>query len=105
MSDWANNKLVWIMVIGSLCCWILVFGYVVTVNRVTDKVIERLQKEYSPSPYSPGFDPDKVNPKAFKTMFSEFEKLRTEQGALESQQISEDQWWRYQWERERMGGK
>lgn len=32
------------------------------IDRVTNKVMERLQKEYSPSPYGPGFDPDKVPP-------------------------------------------
>jgi hypothetical protein len=32
------------------------------VDKVANKVIERLQKDYSPSPYGPGFDPDKVTP-------------------------------------------
>jgi hypothetical protein len=31
------------------------------VDHVSDKVIEKLSKEYSPSPYGPGLDPDKVD--------------------------------------------
>jgi hypothetical protein len=31
------------------------------VHQTTQRVLEKLQKEYSPSPYGPGFDPDKMN--------------------------------------------
>jgi len=31
------------------------------VDIVADRVIEKLEREYSPSPYGPGIDPDKVN--------------------------------------------
>lgn len=31
------------------------------IHQTTIKVLEKLQKDYSPSPYGPGFDPDKVN--------------------------------------------
>jgi hypothetical protein len=66
MDNLLNNKLVWLVVflttfnLGTYMC----FG--VLVNKTTDNVIERLQKEYSPSPYGPGIDPDKVNPDAFR---------------------------------------
>lgn len=32
------------------------------VDKVTNKVIENLKREYVPGPYEPGFDPDKVPP-------------------------------------------
>tara|TARA_Y100000034_G_scaffold130673_1_gene189683 strand:- start:1386 stop:1709 length:324 start_codon:yes stop_codon:yes gene_type:complete len=35
------------------------------VDKVADRVIEKLQKPYGPSPYGPGFDPDKINVNAF----------------------------------------
>jgi hypothetical protein len=38
----------------------------VIVRRTEKRVIERLSKPYSPSPYGPGLDPDKVNPDALK---------------------------------------
>jgi hypothetical protein len=31
-------------------------------NKITEKVIENLKRDYVPGPYSPGFDPDKVPP-------------------------------------------
>jgi hypothetical protein len=35
-------------------------------DKIADRVIQRLQKEYSPSPYGPGFDPDKISFDKFK---------------------------------------
>jgi hypothetical protein len=64
--DWKNNKWVWIIV-GVTIFNVVLFGMSeLIVRRTTNKVIERLQKEYSPSPYGPGVDPDKVNPDAFR---------------------------------------
>lgn len=31
-------------------------------NKITEKVIENLKRDYVPGPYEPGFDPDKVPP-------------------------------------------
>jgi len=39
---------------------VYVFSQVI-VDAVADRVIEKLEREYSPFPYGPGFDPDKVN--------------------------------------------
>lgn len=62
MEDIRNNKIIWAVLAITLTN-IIVFGVgKVMVDKVTDRVIERLQREYSPSPYSPGFDPDKINP-------------------------------------------
>jgi hypothetical protein len=36
------------------------------VPRITAKVIEELKRSYTPGPYDPGFDPDKVNPNALR---------------------------------------
>ena len=61
-----NNKMVWLVMflmifnIGTYLC----LG--VMVDKTADRVIEKLQKEYSPSPYGPGIDPDKVSPDAFR---------------------------------------
>lgn len=65
----SNNKLLVSLAVvacvfaGSL----LSFGfYKIVVSGATKAVINNLQKSYSPSPYSPGFDPDKVNPDALR---------------------------------------
>ena len=31
------------------------------VDKVADVVVERLKQKYSPSPYGPGIDPDKID--------------------------------------------
>ena len=31
------------------------------INKIADRVIEKLQKDYSPSPYGSGIDPDKID--------------------------------------------
>jgi len=38
------------------------------VETVADKVILKLQKEYSPSPYGPGLDPDKIDVTKFHNL-------------------------------------
>jgi hypothetical protein len=78
METFKNNKLLWIVAAITLFnVGGLLVGNVL-INKAADKVIERLQKGYSPSPYGPGLDPDKVNidsarPKAaaFKTTYQE----------------------------------
>jgi len=34
-------------------------------DKIADRVIEKLEKDYSPSPYGPGLDPDRVDVNAF----------------------------------------
>jgi hypothetical protein len=34
-------------------------------DRIADRVIEKLEKDYSPSPYGPGINPDKVDVNVF----------------------------------------
>jgi len=36
------------------------------IDKISDKVIERLQRDYSPSPYGPSVDPDKIDMEKFK---------------------------------------
>jgi len=61
-----ENK--WVRVVGILLIVFLalVFFNNAIVERTADRVIEKLQKEYTPGPYAPGFDPDKVNPDLWK---------------------------------------
>lgn len=34
-------------------------------EKITKKVIEKLEKDYCPSPYGPGIDPDKIDLEKF----------------------------------------
>lgn len=66
MNDLFKNKLFW------FCIGLMVFNVSifvagkVIVDKVVDEVIERLESNYSPSPYGPGFDPDKVEPESLQ---------------------------------------
>lgn len=77
---------------------LLIFGFgKIIINKVSDDVIKKLQKDYSPSPYGPGFDPDKVGPQT----------LNLKHGRLADQLVSYDEYsnqesvWRFNWELER----
>ena len=52
-----NNKLLITLAISSL---FILFAGNIMVDKIVNRVIQKLQKEYSQSPYGPGFDPDKI---------------------------------------------
>lgn len=56
-----TNKLFYIFVF--LTVLLLVFGLGVNlfVEKVSDRVIQKMKQDYSPSPYGPTIDPDKVD--------------------------------------------
>ena len=35
-------------------------------KKITESVVKELRNTYTPGPYQPGFNPDKVNPNAFR---------------------------------------
>lgn len=110
MEELKNNKMFWVLIVVTIFnIGAFMVGKVV-IDRAADRVYDKLRKEYSPSPYSPGFDPDKVNPDAFKSSKSFFE-LRTKgttitkEGETKNTQLSEvikvSDVWRDEWEKER----
>jgi len=61
MNDLFKNKLFWIaLVLGGVLLAVGV-GKKAIVDVIADRVVEKLQKDYSPSPYGPGIDPDKLD--------------------------------------------
>jgi hypothetical protein len=56
-----NNKLVYLFVALTVLLLVFGIGTKVFVEKVADRVIYKLQKDYSPSPYGPGIDPDKID--------------------------------------------
>ena len=62
MNEVLENKWVRVVAILFVVFVVLVVFNNAIVERTADRVIEKLQKEYTPGPYAPGFDPDKVNP-------------------------------------------
>ncbi|RDJ35253.1 MAG: hypothetical protein DWQ19_10590 [Crenarchaeota archaeon] len=45
---------------------LMYFGGNWVVDKTCDRVIEKMQRDYTPGPYQPGFDPDKVNVDQFR---------------------------------------
>jgi len=95
MEDLLKNKLFWVVVL--LAVFNLGFYAVgrVLVDKTADRVIEKLQKDYSPSPYGPGLDPDKVDPDGLtglKVKHDEIEYIPLTESATS---------WREGWERDR----
>lgn len=100
MDDLKNNKIFWILVAVTV---LNVGGFLVgrvLIDKAADRVIQKLQREYSPSPYGPGFDPDKVNPDGMKSTKKFFE-VRQVRGLESSTQEPEVVTQREEFERER----
>ena len=61
MNKITENKLFLPLVTLAAVLLFLVLGNKIVIDKVADRVIQKLQKEYSPSPFAPGFDPDKID--------------------------------------------
>jgi hypothetical protein len=101
MNDLLRNKLIWVVGIILLFNLSLFAFTKVIAAKVKAEVISELQKDYSPSPYGPGLDPD-------KTQASYFELRKTSSNNLNSELISanalmnqEALVWRGNWEADR----
>lgn len=57
-----NSKLLWVVVALTVTMIVVGVSSKFLVDKIADRVIQKLQKEYSPSPYGPGIDPDKLDP-------------------------------------------
>jgi hypothetical protein len=108
MDELKNNKMFWVLIVVTIFnIGAFVLGKVI-VDRAADRVIQKLQKDYSPSPYGPGLDPDKVNPEALKVQKAAFERRQRESKVFfedsdvgMKQQVDESDKWRGEWEKSR----
>ena len=44
----------------------VLFNMFVMTDKVADRAVQKLKRDYVPGPYEPGFDPDKVPPGSIK---------------------------------------
>jgi hypothetical protein len=72
----------------------------ILIEKTATRVIEKLKKDYSPSPYGPGFDPDKISPTSINLTHGGFpSRLAFDE---KSQVVSGKKVvWRQNWEAER----
>lgn len=94
MDEFKNNKLFYSIIIFTILNFLFFFASGFIIHKTTDKVIEKLQKEYSPSPYGPGLDPDKVEKDNFKKQKAYLQKE-------ESEKLIDNAIWRQEWEKDR----
>jgi hypothetical protein len=66
MNITLNKNILIVAIIAVLFVVFTAVGSKILVDKVSVKVIEKLSKDYAPGPYSPGFDPDKVDPNFFR---------------------------------------
>ena len=62
------NKNYILMILATIVTtlFIVVLASNLLVDKISDKVIQELKRTYTPGPYDPGFDPDKLNPSVMK---------------------------------------
>ena len=87
-----NNIFFWIMICLALTVVLVGFAGKSFIDKVADQVILKLQKEYSPSPYGPGLDPDKIDPDKIVGKKNQFKTT-----ALQNKPVE----WDSNWERQR----
>lgn len=65
-----NNQRIILIIVAAVVGGLLLLnvGGKILIDKTADRVIEKIYKEYSPSPYGPGVDPDKVDINAFHRM-------------------------------------
>jgi hypothetical protein len=56
-----NNKLTYAFLVLTALLLVFGLGTRLFVDKVADRVIQKLRLEYSPSPYGPTIDPDKID--------------------------------------------
>lgn len=79
MEDLLKNKFFWVaLALGAVLLFVGGGGNGF-IDRIADRVIIKLQKEYSPSPYGPGIDPDCID----------VEKIRRAEPSQPPQQVSQ----------------
>lgn len=95
-----------VLVIGVLM-FVLVFGGPALQAKIKDGVIEDLRTNYTPGPYAPGFDPDKVNPNFWSGLARQQQPLPVRQQVVPNvpQQVPQSNYfdsypeaWNRQWE-------
>jgi hypothetical protein len=67
-----ENRSLLIGVVGlSAFLFLILFLNLFFVPKITRDVIQELKREYTPGPYDPAYDPDKINPNLLRSEVSE----------------------------------
>ncbi len=97
MEGVKGNKFFWIVIAVTVINLLALGVGTIVIDKTADRVIHKLKKEYSPSPYGPGVDPDKVDPKVFGKQQAILESPIPDEEVIVPVKFS----WRDKWEEER----
>jgi hypothetical protein len=105
MENILKKPLFWFVAVLTLFnVGIFIVGKVV-IEKAADAVIQKLQKEYSPSPYGPGLDPDRVDVNSIKQqkLYMELSRRGDPASFTEGsvQKIQSSDFWLTEWEADR----
>lgn len=105
MENILKKPLFWFVAVLTLFnVGVFIVGKVV-INKAADAVIHKLQKDYSPSPYGPGLDPDRVDVNSIKQQRLYMELARrgnavSYDGSVQQVEMPSDLWLT-EWEADR----
>jgi len=57
------DKVKSVLIMVLIVTGVLFVNNLIIMNKITNNIINELERDYVPGPYTPGFDPDKVQPK------------------------------------------
>lgn len=65
LSQIGNSKYFWLVAATTILLFV-VGGGPIFIDKVSNHVIQKLKKDYTPGPYDPGFNPDLIDPSSLK---------------------------------------
>ena len=93
MDDISNKKLFYfIIALAVMNVIVTCVSSTIIVERAANRVIQKLEKEYSPSPFGPGIDPDKVDLDKIKAQTKIEEEEPTKVSFTEKPSSQLDDW-------------
>ena len=100
MEEIRKNKIFWGLIFLTVFNFLLFLFSKVIIEKAAERAIQKLQKEYSPSPYGPGIDPDKINIDGVKVINTEINNFKQLDSSI-SNHFNESEKWREEWEKSR----
>lgn len=61
MDKYLNNKMFWVTLSLFLALLFTYKGKYGLIDTIANQAVSKMEKKWSPSPYAPGYNPDKVD--------------------------------------------
>jgi len=92
MVNFKDKKILFFLLFFLIFNFVSFVSVSILIDKTADRVINKLKKDYSPSPYGPGFDPDKISTDGLKTNQFYFEQFNFEEkDSFDSKSVLNDE--------------